>query len=138
VEFSLKSNFRGDEGFQIIKHPRNLGNLRNTFPHFPQIPRRVNCPKNLITVQLEVLKMMRIDAVEKTHERLQELFVRHENAPIRMRDPEKSHGLHRDLMQSCVKTYPKIYGIEVVKSARGGNPSMVIFLRKHKPSNFGA
>jgi hypothetical protein len=33
-----------------------------------------------------------IDAVEKTHERLQELFVRHENALITMRDPNRTRA----------------------------------------------
>jgi hypothetical protein len=91
-----------------------------------------------IATQLEVLQAMRIDMVEKTHAKLQELFVRYQNAPIRMRDLEKRHGLHRGLVLSCVKTYPKIYGTEIVKSARGGEPSIVIFLRKFKPTNFEA
>jgi Protein of unknown function (DUF3987) len=82
-----------------------------------------------IATQLEVLQAMRIDIVEKTHAKLQELFIRNENQPIRMRDLEKRHGLNRNLVLSCAKTYPKIYGTNTVKSTRGGQPSMIIFLR---------
>jgi hypothetical protein len=91
-----------------------------------------------ITVQLEVLKMMRIDAVEKTHTRLRELFERHDKAPIRTRELQKRHGLRKDLIIECVKTYQKIYGVEVVKPAKGGPEQMFIFLRKSKPKNFEA
>jgi hypothetical protein len=91
-----------------------------------------------ITVQLEVLKTLRIDAVEKTHTRLRELFGRHENAPIRIRDLEKRHGLQKDLILECARDYPKIYGVETVKPAHGGSDSMFIFLRKFKPEKFEA
>jgi hypothetical protein len=83
-----------------------------------------------IATQLEVLAVMRIDLVEKTHERLQELFVRYDNVPIRMRILKIRLGLAKDLVLSCVKTYPKIYGTKVVKPTRGGSPSPIIFLKR--------
>jgi hypothetical protein len=89
-----------------------------------------------IVTQLEVLQAMRIDMAEKTHERLQELFTRNENQPLKMRNLSRCHALHKDLVLSCVKTYPKIYGFKVVKPTRGGSDSPVIFLRKNKPANF--
>jgi hypothetical protein len=89
-----------------------------------------------ITVQLEVLKIMRIDAVEKTHTKLQELFERHYSAPIKMRALQKRHRLQKQLVIECVKTYPHIYGIKVVKPAHGGSDSMIIFLRRPKPKKF--
>jgi len=91
-----------------------------------------------ITVQLEVLKVMRIDAVEKIHTRLRELFERHDKAPIRMRELQKRHGLRKDLILECVRDYPKIYGVETVTPAKGGPMQMFIFLRKFTPKNYEA
>jgi hypothetical protein len=116
-------------------HGTDCENHVLTAETFENATRIVRC---FISTQLEVLKMLRIDAVEKTYDRLRELFERHENAPMRLRELERRHGLEKDLALSCVKTYPDTYGIEVVKSTRGGSPSMFIFLRKHKPQNFGA
>jgi hypothetical protein len=53
-----------------------------------------------IVTQLEVLQMMRIDMVEKTHTKLGELFVRYQLAPIRMRDLSKRHGLQKELFSN--------------------------------------
>jgi hypothetical protein len=79
---------------------------------------------------------MRIDTVEETHPKLRALFKRYDKAPIRIRELQRRHGLGKDLILECVKTYPKIYGIELVKPAHGGSESMFIFLRKYKPKNF--
>jgi hypothetical protein len=100
-----------------------------TFEHATKIARY------FITTQLEVLKIMRIDRIEKTHTRLQELFERHDKDPIRMRDLKKRHGLPTDAILNCVKAYPKIYGIKEVKSDHG-SPSSFVFLQKYNPQNF--
>ena len=101
------------------KHPLSVETFENATTF-------VRC---FITTQLEILQAMRIDVIEKTHTKLQELFARNENHPMRMRDLAKSHRLHRNLVLSCAKTYPKIYGTKIVKSTRGGKPSPIIFLR---------
>ena len=114
----------GLHGADCDKHPLRAETFRSA----------TDVVRFFVGLQLEVLQIMRLDAVEKTHARLQELFLRYENAPITLRALAKRHRLRRELVLSCVKTYPKIYGIGAVKSTRGGKPSTIIFLRKFTPA----
>jgi hypothetical protein len=88
--------------------------------------------------QLDVLQFTRVDKVEKTHAKLQELFLRHDNCPLRFRTLTRSHKLAKSDILSCVKTYPRIYGTLTHKSDRGGKPSVIIYLQRFGKPKFGS
>jgi hypothetical protein len=82
--------------------------------------------------QLKVLQALRVDKQHNTHNRLQTLFQERQNAPITLRDLQRRHGLEKDEVETCVKTYPDIYGLVNRKSAHGER-STLLFLQVFPP-----
>ena len=82
--------------------------------------------------QLKVLGALRSEQLHKSHLRLQELFLRNDNEPMRLRDLDKTHGLDRGEVEDCVRAYSKIYGLAQVKPPRG-KPSTLVFLQAFPP-----
>jgi hypothetical protein len=81
--------------------------------------------------QLKVLQALRIDRLHNTHSRLQALFLERQNAPITLRELAR-HGLGKDDVETCVKTYPEIYAFRKRKNPRG-EPSTLLFLKAFPP-----
>jgi Protein of unknown function (DUF3987) len=81
--------------------------------------------------QLKVLQALRVNRLHNTHAHLQTLFQERQNAPITLRELGR-HGLGKDIIESCVKTYPEIYGFRKRKNPRG-EPSTLLFLKAFPP-----
>jgi Protein of unknown function (DUF3987) len=91
----------------------------------------VSITKIFFLEQLKVLQALRQDRLHNTHSHLQTLFSERQNAPITLRELGR-HGLGKDNVESCVKTYSEIYGFRTRKNPRG-EPSTLLFLKAFPP-----
>jgi Protein of unknown function (DUF3987) len=83
--------------------------------------------------QLEVLQMSRIQTIDATRERLEEIFSRNQQKPITLRDLKRRHGLDREEVLSSVKSHRNLFGAAKVSRLSGGPPSCLIFLQSNPP-----
>jgi replicative DNA helicase len=83
--------------------------------------------------QLEVLQRPRIEAQEKLHSRLEEVFEKNENKPITIRTLRDRHGIKKGEVLSSVKSHPDTFGIITVDPPHGGSKSVLVFLKSNPP-----
>jgi hypothetical protein len=83
--------------------------------------------------QLEVLQMSRIQTIDATRERLEEIFSRNHQKPITLRDLKRRHGLDREEVLSSLKSHRDLFAAAKVFRLSGGPPSCLIYLQSNPP-----
>ncbi len=106
-------------------------------PEFPlsaeTFSNAIRIVRYFMTRQLEVLQMSRIQTINATRERLEEIFSKNGKIPITLRDLYRRHGLERDEVLSSVKSRPEVFGVTTMHRRSGGVPSCLIFLQSNPP-----
>jgi uncharacterized protein DUF3987 len=83
--------------------------------------------------QLAHLREPRIQALYNMNDRLVEIFKRHKNKPIKLRDLIRNHGLSKTEILKCVKSQSQTFGIKTIHNQRGAPPSLLIYLCTNPP-----
>jgi replicative DNA helicase len=86
--------------------------------------------------ELRVLQVSRLEATNKTAEKLEELFRKNNNSPISLRDLDRRHRIAKSDVVSCVKSNEHLFVLATRRSARGGVESRVVFPRAHPPDGW--
>jgi hypothetical protein len=86
-----------------------------------------------IEEELRVLQISRCEVINKTRERLEEIFRKNGNTPVTLRNFDRHHRIEKSDVIACVKSNEFLFTLAVAHSPHGGRASTVVFLRSHPP-----
>jgi len=110
-------------GMDCFKYPLSPGTFNNA----------VQVVRWFIGEELQVLQISRAEAINKTRERLEEIFKKNGNAPVTLRNFDRHHRMEKSDVIACVKSNEYLFTLAVAHSPRGGTPSPVVFPRAYPP-----
>jgi uncharacterized protein DUF3987 len=86
-----------------------------------------------IEEELRVLQISRSEAINKTRERLEEIFRKNGNTPVTLRNFDRHHRIEKSEVIACCKNNEYLFTLAVAHNPRGGTPSPVVFPRLYPP-----
>jgi hypothetical protein len=110
-------------GTDCFKYPLILETFNNA----------VKVVRWFIEEELRVLQVSRAEAINKTREKMEEIFRKNGNTPVTLRNFDRHHRMAKSDVIACIKSNEFLFTLAIAHSPHGGRASPVVFPRAHPP-----